>query len=393
MRLMHVMGGGEKGGSKQYLLTLATELTKRGYEIELVCLLDDVVARDAREVGLKVTVFSMKHLADFSVISRLRQHIRKQKPDILHTHGVRANFMGRLAARTCRVPVVTTVHSSVYHDYSHPLKKAFYHRIEKWTRAYTHTFIAVAGSLKKELEQDGIQPERVRVVYNGLSRTFINQLTKPSHDVEAQAPVNSLTKAKPASAGIRQELGMAQDIPLLLTVGRLEGVKNQAFLLKVWQGLSQRGIPFYGLLVGDGPLRHELEQMIEQLGLTQQVRLLGFRQDIYELMREADLFMLTSRMEGMPITLLEAMATETPVIVSAVGGMPEIVQLAQNGYAIPMDDEALFIEKLAELIQQPNERARFAQQGRQALLDRFTIDRFVEDTVTVYKDVIKNLNG
>jgi glycosyltransferase involved in cell wall biosynthesis len=110
-------------------------------------------------------------------------------------------------------------------------------------------------------------------------------------------------------------------------------------------------------------------------------------------MREADLFMLTSRMEGMPITLLEAMATETPVIVSAVGGMPEIVQLAQNGYAIPMDDEALFIEKLAELIQQPNERARFAQQGRQALLDRFTIDRFVEDTVTVYKDVIKNLNG
>ncbi|MBO8129070.1 MAG: glycosyltransferase family 4 protein [Peptococcaceae bacterium] len=368
MKVMQVIGGGEKGGSRSHIITLGKELRKKGVHVELVCFLDDVVAKSARDENIPVTVFPMQHIFDLRVIKQLHAYIKKKKPHLVHTHGVRANFIGRLAARRADTPVVTTVHSSIYHDYAHLLKKFFYHRIEKLTRPYTSKFIAVAGSLKKELEADGIKSEKIAVVYNGLSPDF---------------PLDT----KPAPF-LRKELGIAEEIPVLMTIGRMESVKNQAMLLQVFALLKQNGIPFHGVLVGDGPLLSELKEMAASLEIEEEVSFLGFRKDIFPLLSEADLFLLTSKMEGLPVTLLEAMAASTPVVVTGVGGMPEIVQLAQNGYVVPVDDMEQFAARIQALLVQPDLKQKLAENGRQALRKHFTAEQFIKHTLQVYQEVL-----
>jgi glycosyltransferase involved in cell wall biosynthesis len=368
MKILQVIGGGEKGGSKNYLMTLSQELRKKGIDVEIVCFLDDVVAEAARAHQLPITIFPMKHIADVGAISQLKAYIIEQQPDVIHTHGVRANFIARLAARKSGIPIVTTVHSSIYHDYAHPLKRLFYHRIEKLTRRYTTRFIAVAGSLKKELEQDGIPSDRIDLVYNGLS---------PDFQYDAQ-PVS-----------LRRELGLENDIPILMTVGRLEKVKNQEMLLQIWVGLKQHHIAFHGVIVGDGPLRAELEELARLLGIENDVSFLGYRQDIFALLSGADVFLLTSTMEGLPITLLEAMAARTPVVVSEVGGMPEVVRLAQNGYTVPVHDIEQFIARIQGILGETDLKDHLAEQGYEALMQHFTSSTFISHTLDVYHKVLE----
>lgn len=369
MKILQVIGGGEQGGSKNYLITLAKELSRRGNDVEIVCFLEDVVAQDARDHDLAVKVFPMKHIADIQVISKLYTYLNEQQPDVIHTHGVRANFIARLAARKTEIPVITTVHSSIYHDYAHPLKRLFYHRIEKLTRKYTTQFIAVAGSLKKELEQDGIPSEDISLVYNGLA---------PDFEIEVDH-----------SFSLRKELNIDQEIPILITIGRLEKVKNQAMYLQVLASLKQHKIPFHGVIVGPGPLRAELETLALSLDLEQEVTFLGFREDVYSLLTQSDLFLLTSTMEGLPITLLEAMAARTPVITTDVGGMSEVIRLAQNGYTLPVQDVEQFVATIQEILGEPEMKEKLAEQGYQALLQHFTSDIFITNTLNVYYQVLK----
>lgn len=368
MKILQVIGGGEKGGSKNYIITLAKELSRRGYEVEIVCFLDDVVAQDARDHDIAVKVFPMKHIADIQVISKLLTYLQEQKPDVIHTHGVRANFIARLAARKTEIPVITTVHSSIYHDYAHPLKRLFYHRIEKMTRKYTTQFIAVAGSLKKELEQDGIPSERIDLVYNGLA---------PDFEIDIDH-----------SFSLRKELNIDHETPILITIGRLEKVKNQAMYLQVLASLKEHKIPFHGVIVGPGPLRAELEALSLSLGLEKEVSFLGFREDVYSLLSQSDLFLLTSTMEGLPITLLEAMAARTPVITTDVGGMTEVIRLAQNGYTLPIEDIEQFVASIQRILAEPEKKEKLAEQGYQALLQHFTSDIFITNTLNVYNKVL-----
>lgn len=367
MKIVQVIGGGEKGGSRSHMVTLCRELGRKGHAVRLVCFLDDAVAASVRG-SAPVTVFPMRHVLDLGVIRRLRRYLKREKPELVHTHGVRANFIGRLAAGDTAVPVVTTVHSSIYHDYAQSRKRLLYHRIEKWTRAYTTRFIAVSRSLKRELEGDGIPGHRVSVVYNGLPETFA-------------------AAGKPAPF-LRRELGLPDGVPLLMTVGRMEAVKNQRMLLQVFALLKQHDIPFHGVLVGDGPLRPELAAAAADLGLRERVTFLGFRRDVFDLLSEADLFLLTSNMEGLPVTLLEAMAARTPVVVTGTGGMPEVVELAANGYTVPAGDAAQFAARVRDMLARRDLRAQLAENGYRAWRRHFSVENFSARTLGVYRQVL-----
>lgn len=368
MKIVQVIGGGEKGGSQNHVITLSKELRKKGIHVEIVCFMDDVVAKAARSNNIPLTIFPMKNIFDMRSINQFHQYLEKKNPDIVHTHGFRANFIGRIATRGFKAPVITTVHSSIYHDYSSPIKKNIYHRIEKLTRNYTNMFITVADSLKKELETDGIPKEKIKVVYNGLSPEF---------------PLEK--KVKPF---LREELNIEADKPIVINIGRVEAVKNQQMLLNVFHTLKQSNIPFHGVIVGDGTLLPELKDQAIDLGIEENVSFLGFRKDIYELLSESDLFVLTSKMEGMPITLLEAMAAKTPVTVTNVGGMPEIVRAASNGYVVPPEDVEQFAARIQEILVQPELRERLAENGYKALLKTFTSEQFILNTLEVYNEAL-----
>lgn len=384
MKVIQVIGGGEKGGSRSHIIDLCSGLADAGHSVEIVCLLEDTVAASARENNIPVKVIPMRSIFDVSAIKKLAAHIKRQDPHLVHTHGVRANFIGRLAANSVGVPVITTVHSSIYQDYFHPLKKLLYHRIEKFTRKNTSRFIAVAASLKQELEKDGIPEYKIDVVYNGIKPDFVKGNHGPS---------------------LREELNLAADIPILITIGRLEAVKNQETFLKVCALLKDYGLKFHAVIVGDGPLAGQLKAKASELGLLNPgvspsdlkgdtgsngyISFLGFRKDIYRLLSGSDIFMLTSTMEGLPITLLEAMAAEIPVVVSAVGGMPEVISLAGNGYTFQIDDIEQCAALIQELLGSPNLRQQMASRGREALEKYFSYRSFVGNTFAVYEKVLR----
>ena len=370
MNIMQVIGGAEKGGSRNHLITLSKELLKKGINVEIVCFTDDIIAQSARENNIPVTVFSMKSIFDIRTIRLLNQHIKKRNPQILHTHGFRANFIGRLAVVFGNgLPVITTVHSSMYYDYSNKLKKIFYHRIEKLTRSFTYKFIAVSEALKKELEKDGISSNKIKVVYNGLSSDF---------------PLN-----KEVTPFLRKELGIDEETPILISVGRLESVKNYQMLLQAFSTLKQDKISFHGVIVGDGSLLSELKELATSLDIDDSVHFLGFRNDIYELLTEADLFLLTSIMEGFGVVLLEAMAAHTPVVVTQAGGMQEIVKLANNGYDVPVDDIVQFVARIEAIIAQPELKEKLAENGYKALQHYFTTEQFASKTLELYNQVLE----
>ncbi len=368
MKIMQIIGGTETGGSRNHLITLSKELLNKGIKVEIICLTDDIIAKTAREHDISVKIFPMKNIFDLRVIKQLNKYIKKSKPHIIHTHGFRANFIGRLANIGDDTPVITTVHSSMYYDYSNRAKKIFYHRIDKLTRPLTNKYIAVSEALKKELEGDGISCNRIEMVYNGLSLDF---------------PLN-----KEVTPYIREELGIESDVPLLISIGRLESVKNHKMLLDIFATLKQNNIKYHGLIVGDGSLLTELKEISKSLNIDDRVHFLGFREDIYELLTESDLFLLTSTMEGFGVTLLEAMAAHTPVVVTEVGGMQEIVKLANNGYVVPVDDIVQFVARVEAILAQPELEAKLAENGYKSLLKHFTADRFVDNTIEVYKQVL-----
>lgn len=370
MRILQVIGGGEKGGSRSHIIDLCSGLGEAGHTTEIVCFLEDAVAASARENKIGVTVLPMGNIFDLRAVKELENHIRENRPQVVHTHGVRANFIGRLAARAAGVPVVTTVHSSIYQDYSNPLKKLLYHRIEKLTRKYTRRFIAVAGSLKQELEGDGIAGERIEVVYNGIKPGFVQEWDGPS---------------------LREELQLPGGMPILITIGRLEAVKNQEMFLNVCAWLKNRGMEFHAAVVGDGPLGEELQAVTADLGLTDCVSFLGFRRDIFRLLAGSDIFMLTSRMEGLPITLLEAMAAGTPVMVTAVGGMPEVISLAENGWTVEVNNVEECGQKVSSLLESPELREQMAARGQAALDKYFSYSAFVAKTAAVYEKVLREV--
>ncbi len=368
MKIMQIIGGSEAGGSRSHLITLCKELLNKEIEVEIICFTDDIIAKTARENDIPVKIFPMKSILDLRVINQLNKYIKISMPDLIHTHGFRANFIGRMANIGDDTPIITTVHSSMYYDYSNRAKKLFYHRIDKLTRSLTIKYIAVSEALKKELEQDGISSERIAMVYNGLPMDF---------------PLN-----KEVKSNIREELGIESDIPLLISVGRLESVKNHQMLFDVFATLKQNNIKYHALIVGGGSLLKELKELAKSVEIEDRVHILGFREDVYELLSEADLFLLTSTMEGFGVTLLEAMAAHTPVVVTEVGGMQEIVKLANNGYVVPVGDIVQFVARVEAILAQPELEQKLAENGYQALLKYFSTTKFIENTVDVYKQVL-----
>lgn len=374
---MHIIGGAEKGGSRTHLITLAKELlNNRDFdaEVELVCFIDGVVAEEARANHIPVTVFPMNKIYDLRVISQLSRHINQCRPQIIHTHGFRANFIGRLANLNVNVgndiPLVTTVHSSMAYDYANKNKGRFYRFLDRLTRSLTDHYIVVSDALKTELIADGIAPDKITRIYNSLAYDF------PRGEQPAQT--------------IRKELDIPAETPLLTTVGRLESVKNQQMLLEIFSLLKQENINFHGLIAGSGSLEQQLAEQAVELNVADRVSFLGFRDDVYYLLKQSDIFLLTSTMEGFGITLLEAMATATPVIVTDVGGMHEIVNLARNGFVVPINDNVQFVARIEEILKSPDLSKKLADNGSKALNQHFTPEIFAANTYQLYQAILNN---
>ncbi len=366
-QICHIAGGGDRGGAKTHILTLLERMDPELFAITLICLNEGTLARQAREKGLDVKVFSMAGHWDMSIILRLARFLKKHRPDLVHTHGVRANLCGRSAAKLANNhPVITTIHSLVTKDYPTNLANWFYAAVDRITMPWADYLICVSARLKDYVVKKGFPREKVEVIGNGIDL----------------APFEKLDEVD--RKNIREEFQIRSEDKVVGTVGRLVPIKGYDVFLKAAQKMALQNDSIRFLVVGEGPSEKELKALARRYKIEEKVIFAGYRKDIPELFKAMDVFVISSYSEGGPIVLLEAMASGVPVVSTRVGGIPEVIEDGQTGLLVPPGKEEELAEKIMKLLKQPDLRRSIQEKALKKVRQEFTTDRAVEKTQALY---------
>ena len=306
--------------------------------------------------------------ADARALAATRALLREVRPAIVHTHMAKAGSIGRLAASSLRPrpTLVHTFHGHVLDGYfSGPVQRAFL-SAERLLARHTEVLIAVSPQVRDALVGLGVgDPERWRVVPLGLE-------------------LGPFAALDPPTGRLRAQLGLGPDVPLVGALGRLAPIKDLGTLVQAVARIE--GVHL--ALIGDGEQRADLEALVSSLGLKRRVHLTGWADDVAAWMADLDVVALTSRNEGTPVALIEALAAGRPVVATSVGGVPFVVHDATTGWLVPPADPAAVAEAIQAVLGDPAEAARRAGRGRSEVLSRFGSDRLVADVRALYRELV-----
>lgn len=374
LRVLHVIGGGEFGGAEQHILNLVSTFSADEVDVAVVCFYDSLFASKLREAGIPVITLDQFGRFDLRLLRALRHAFQSFQPAIIHTHGVKANFFSRLAARGMKSPLVTTVHSSLRYDYNSSLAFAIVSLMERSTRHWNRHYIAISGAIADILRGQGVPSGDISVIYNGMDLSPYQQPQLREADRRR----------------LRTEWDIPEDAFLFGTVARFVPVKGLPILLDAFaQFVRGKENPPYLVLVGDGPERERLEAKVREHGLEALVRFAGFRQDIPACLHACDSFVHSSVYEGLGYTIIEAMASEVPVVASNVGGVKEFVFHEETGLVVQPADPDGLAQAMDRLWHSPELRDSMVVNALKKVESSFTIEQMAEKIVALYRKLLK----
>lgn len=319
-------------------------------------------------------------LADLRALAAIVGELRRRRPQIVHTHMAKAGLLGRAAATLYnltrgdapRARIVHTYHGHVLEGYFSPLKTSLFISLERLMARTTDAIIAIAPAIRAELlnEYRIGQADQYRTIPLGF-------------DLAPFAAVDH-----PARVRARRELGIPDGTPVVTTVGRLTAIKQHAKLLNIARLVNERLARTLFLIVGDGELRGDLEAQAARLGLGEHVRFLGWRRDLATVYAATEVFALTSRNEGTPVALIEAMASGVPGVSTNVGGVPTVIANAAMGTLVALDDDRRFADAVAGLLERPTEAAAMGARGRAHVMAHFDSRRLTDDIERLYRELL-----
>lgn len=367
-QILQLIGGGEIGGAEQHVLTLLQGLNPERFTLTSGCLVDGSFAQLTEELGISTLRFPMKNALDLSPLPSLITKLRQQKISLIHTHGSRANLLGRLAGRWTKIPVVSTVHSSLSQDYLSRQAALVALGLDRLTLPLTTGIITVSEALAREVASRG--GKNIRTIYNGIS---------PLPQMEQDNYRQSLRSR------FRQQWNIPRDALVLGSIARLHPTKGLDHLVEAAAQLRSHFPQLHLLIVGEGPLRSSLDQKLKEIGLS--YTLPGFIPEAYQTLPAMDLFILPSISEGMGLVLLEAMQAHLPVIATRVGGVPEVIRDNQDGILIPPSNP----QAIAQACQRILEHSEIANQLIQSGLNRwqaFSVGKMLSETEEAYLELL-----
>jgi glycosyltransferase involved in cell wall biosynthesis len=330
-------------------------------------MLDLARAHTVKPVMLPALGREISPLDDLTSLARMVRLIRQLKPDVVHTHMAKAGTVGRLAARICGVPlVVHTYHGHVFHSYFSPAKTRMFLTIERALGLATDRIVVVGDGQRDELASYGVAPLMKLV------------------PIRLGLELSQFLNVEQARGELRHELGIDPDAPVVGIVARLVPIKAHEDFFKA-AALIRAALPQAEFLViGDGERRHELELLVEAMGMSSHVRFLGWRRDVARIYADLDVVALTSHNEGSPVSLIEALASARPVVSTAVGGVPEVVVNGLTGLTVPPSDAAAFTEAVVRLIKDEPLARRLGAAGRKHVYPGYDSSRLVDDVRNLY---------
>ena len=310
-------------------------------------------------------------LRDFKALVRLYQILRKERPQIVHTHTAKAGFLGRLAARLAGVPIlVHTYHGHVLHSYYSPLKSWLLLQMERGLARTTDRLVAVSALGKEDLIAYRVAPsEKISVIPLGFD-------------------LNPFLDCESLKGEFRGEIGLAADAKLVGIIGRIFPIKNHRLFLESAAQVAEQESNVRFVIVGDGILRREMEQYAQDLGIRQQVIFTGWRRDLPRIYADLDLLVVSSDNEGTPVSAIEAMASGCPVVATQVGGLPDLVQNGETGYLVPSKQPQALAAAMLELIRDPETAKQMGRSAQQSVMGRFSVNRLISDIEGLYEELL-----
>lgn len=373
LRIARVITRLNIGGPARHALILSEGLTSEGFATTLFAGDPAAAEGDLRPEAPPFPIVSVpglrrepNPLRDLRAFLFLLRAFRRLRPSIVHTHMAKAGTLGRLAARLAGVPlIVHTYHGHVLEGYFRPGVARFYARVERALARRSHALVAVSPQTRDELLARGIgRAEQWRVIPLGLD-------------------LDPLLDGVLDGDEARRHLGIAPGRPAVGIVGRLVPIKDHRTFLEAARIVTkERDVTF--VVAGDGELRGELEQEASDLGGA--VRFLGWVDDLRRLYVALDLVVLTSRNEGTPVALIEAMAAGRPVVATNVGGVPECIPEGAGEIVAPGDPEAVAVA-VGRILDNPDRARAMGHIGRESVRERYRAQRLVRDVAALYRQL------
>lgn len=358
--VLHLCESSDTGGAESILISLVEGLDKDRYR-SVVCLLSDGWLKvELEKRRIETVVIPQPHSFDVLWLFRAYRLLKDRGIHVMHSHEFATNVYASVLSSLTGVPVVATAHGKNYYG-------------DKWRRraayrfvARQSTMVAVSADLKRFLmERIGIPASDIRVVHNGidLSRYVVRE---GNNDVKA-------------------ELGISAGQRVIGTVGNLFAVKGQTYLLKACKTVAGEFPTFVLLIAGEGDQLDLLREEASVLGISGNVKFLGFRDDVPSLLQAMDVFVLPSLSEGLPLSVLEALALEKPIVATNVGGVPEIMEDGVTGYLVPPRNPDVLSEKIRLVLRNPDMAAELGRAGRKRVEKAFSLKQMIQEYQLLYE--------
>ncbi len=376
IKVLHLITRLIVGGAQENTISTARLLDPQRFEVEVICGpqtgSEGSLIEEALQSGVKLSILpelvrELSPVKDFIALVKLFFILRKKKFSILHTHSSKAGILGRLAAKLAGTPIILhTVHGWSFHDYMSTWRKRLFIFLEKFTAGFTHRLIVVTQKdIQKGLQQGIGKPEQYILIRSAI-------------------PLDEFLVPKGDEKRVREELGIPINAPVIGTVGRLSPQKNPLDWLEIAARLARFQPECYFLLVGDGPMREEVERRIRELRLENQFVLTGLRRDVPDLLSVMDIFLLTSLWEGLPRVIPQAMCREVPIVAYASDGVAEVIEHEKTGFLCRPGEIETAARYCLQLLQSPELRESITRAAKKVATEQFDLRIMIQQLQALY---------
>ncbi|MFO0888499.1 MAG: glycosyltransferase [Isosphaeraceae bacterium] len=370
-RVCHVVLSLDCGGLERIVVDLVRDGRDLGMETSVLCLeKPGVMAREVERLGGAVVSLGKRPGLSPRLILRIREKLAGLRPDVVHTHQIGALLYAGPAARMARVPaVVHTEHGNHLAGAGGTARRARGRLLFGLAGRFASRIFCVSEEIAEALASvGGVPRERMAVVPNGIDTDKF---------------------ATPRSRGwAREQLGIPGHARVIGTVGRLNEVKRQDLLIRAFGRVAARCPDSHLMIVGDGPLRGDLQILVDRLGLSGRVHFAGHQDHPERFLPTMDLFALTSRSEGMPLAVLEAWAAGLPVVASGVGRLPKVIDDGRTGLLFPSGDEVRLESCLIRLLEDSVLSATLGSAGRAEVNARYSLRQMTRTYASQYEELL-----
>lgn len=368
IHIIHIRDSSGIYGAERVILTLGRNIDTKRFKVSVLCMRNENgdgerLISKANELGIQTIAVNVKGRIDFNAMLNIRRIFKENAVSIFHSHDFKSDFYGLLASINLPIKRVTTAHGSTRDSI---MKKVYLYWDEKVIYRFFDKIVAVSENVGKELGKKNVSPEKIEIIQNGLD---LNSIGK--EDGRAEKPLN-----------------IPEGHKVFAVIGRLYPDKGHKYFLDAFSKVCQKHPFVKALIFGDGPEKKNVLRQIHVLKLEDKAALCGVRSDMKNVYDQIDFLVIPSLREGLPYALLEGMASKVPIVATAVGDIPFVVENGVTGYLVPPGESGSLEKGMIDLLALPVKAKEMAERAYRLVLEKFSADRMVRNTENLYLSLV-----